>query len=486
MESEKSVKQDNLYSYFKIFPGNILFVPHTGKVFQVTDKVNGVLEKLKDSTEESVAFSKAEEEILNYLGELCEEEASIRGRREGLYSEFKSLSFIVTHNCNMNCIYCYAHDSYEEEQLTVISLEKAVESVEWFIDEVKREVGKLEDIREESEEVKLGFNFFGGEPLLAYPRIKEIVNYIEEKSFSSDFYFMPLYSITTNGTQFTEEILDFLNSRNFSMVVSIDGPPDIHNRNRPFKNGKGTYSKIREGLELLKKFNPLSSRTTLRATFFPGKGEVYDIVTHLKSLGFERVGVEMAGIKGKDRKNYDKCYKKLKRDFDPIFERMENSLNDSEWPDEYMPRTFEYLFKVLYKRELKEIFCGAGQTFYEISAYGGIYPCQRFVGEKDWKIGNIAEGIEREDIVEKFYKLKVESSEKCKKCWLRFFCGGGCPYNNWLVTGSIDEPDPMHCAYMNLVFENLISLYGKHKKFINDFLDTKEEFKKDFYEQIKT
>ncbi len=445
---------------FKLLPGNILFVPHTGKIIKVSPLARKVLNSIQnDSNPET--FSDREYSIITTLKKLLLENAIIRKRKNKILSEFRSISLMVTQCCNLDCIYCYGNQgTYGENEIKFMSFETAIRAIDWFLK--TRKESKLK-------ENKLGFNFFGGEPLLAFPIIKKVVSYIIEKSKQNDF--VPLFSITTNGTLFNKEIVEFFNDNNFSMVVSIDGPPEIHNRNRPLKNGGDSYSTIREGLEIIQRYKNLKDKTTLRATYIPGNGNLKDVITHLKGIGFRKVQVEFVSWEKNRDIPYSSWYKIIEKDMEPIFLEMEKSFKRSEWPEKFIPDVFKSYLNILYKRELKEYFCGVGHTFVEISTKGDIYPCQRFVGNKEWKIGNINNGFLKIKKLKDLSRLNVNISPICNTCWLRYICGGGCSYNNWFINGKVDHPDPLHCAYMNVLFDNLIPLYARYKDFIIPFME---------------
>jgi uncharacterized protein len=156
-----------------------------------------------------------------------------------------------------------------------------------------------------------------------------------------------------------------------------------------------------------------------------------------------------------------------------IFKKIEDSLSRSKWPDKYMVGDFEYSLNVLYKRELKDYYCAVGYRIFEVSSKGDIYPCQRFLGNKEWKMGNVKEKKLDKEIVKRYFDLNVQSSSECKNCWLRYICGGGCPHSNWITTGSINSPDSSSCSYQNVLYEFLIPLFGKYKELITKHFEDK-------------
>jgi uncharacterized protein len=480
---ETKIKQIDYSSCFKILSDNTLFIPHTGKIFQVTDKVIGVLKKLKTQSSGEFFFNSQimtqdENEIIEYLDSLSEEKAIIKSREGNLYSKFDYLSLVVTQYCNLKCIYCYGNEgTYGEKDVKTMSFDTAIMAVDWFLNQVK--VDEIEDTNKKN----LDFNFFGGEPLLAFPNIKKIVNYIYEKS--KHLNFIPSYSITTNGTLLNDEIVQFFKSYKFVIIVSIDGPIEIHDRNRPYKNGKGTYNDVINGLNILKKYK-MSNSVTLRATYIPGKGEFESIIKHLSAFAFRNVFITPVTLVSSESKGYNDYYLEYKEDFAPVFKNIEESIAKKEWPKEYMPGDFEMSLRSLYRRNLRNYCCGAGQTIIQVATNGDIYPCQRFVGIEKWKEGNVKEKILKENIIKSFFELNVDDTErKCKDCWLRYLCGGSCPNSNYIVNGSLKKPDYSTCAYKNLLYEFLIPLYAKYSDFINEHLNEKEKRLKEYIKNIQ-
>ncbi len=447
----------------KIVNESTIFLPKSGKIYKISQRAKEVIEfYVKGFDFESIKEklkkynSKDIEGIYKFIIKLTKEKEKIRHYSNKLFANFNSISMLVSERCNLNCRYCYGEGgSYGVNRNMDFST--AVKIIQWANNILENNNIKLD---------KFGVNFFGGEPLLNFKVIEQTVKYLKSRNFSN--LGKPIFSITTNGVLLNHKIMQFFSKEKFSIVVSIDGPPEIHDRNRPFKNGKGSHSVIVKNLKMMLDHD-ISEYTTLRATVYPGRGEVKKVVQYLRNLGYKKVQVEYVASNFPERKSEEWCNYAVTKDYGPIFDEFEKRLKEKRSFIDIVPNNIISYIKSLYYRELKRHFCGISQGFFAIDVNGDIYPCQRFVGVPEWYIGNIQTELNRE-ILEKFASLSFYKLKNCRNCWLRFFCGGGCSYNNWLINGSIYEPDPLHCAYAKYIFLRIIPLMAEYKEYLTEVL----------------
>jgi uncharacterized protein len=349
----------------------------------------------------------------------------------------------IAHCCNLRCAYCYAYDSYNKDN-TLMSKDVAEHAIQFLI----KNSSNVED---------LNVSFFGGEPLLNKEVLFETVEYAlsEGKRHHKNFNF----HITTNGTLLTREALDFLDNNNFSMILSFDGPEAIHDKSRPYLNGEGSFKDIYDNLRavLLRK---ISDKLTVRSTFTLKTRNIEEIMTYLSGLGITDMSIEPAYL----GKKYDDLEIKPV-DVPKIF------LQYQKAADKYLEElsagkyySFFHLKKMMDKThrvDLKLTQCGASAGYVAIGADGKIYPCHRFVGKTDYVIGDVYEGITREDIRDKFVSAHVRNKKKCMGCWARYICGGGCHALADLYNDNIFNPYDVECELFKYRVELGAYIYSR-------------------------
>lgn len=334
----------------------------------------------------------------------------------GVDSDLSNIILDLASTCNLSCEYCYrsSEGNYDTSNPPFMDKRTGENAVDFLI----QNSGNKENI---------GISLFGGEPLLNFSLMKHLVPYAIEKAekHKKRVYF----SITTNGTLLDREIIDFLNEYNIRVLISIDGDKKTHDRLRHYPDGKGSYDKIISNVKYL-----LSSRNGLnvsaRPTITRYNTDLRGIFRHLVDLGFKEVTLSLVDVPPDSP-----CYltnKDLKNLGDNTILLMDDYL-------EYITRHKEiigfsnitYLFPQLYNRSVRHYGCAAGKFECSITTGGDIYPCQRFVGLNEWKMGNISQGkfIQHPE----FLGDSVERSASCQKCWARYICGGGCPYVNKVI-----------------------------------------------------
>ncbi|MDN5317139.1 MAG: uncharacterized protein PWR08_1264 [Thermoanaerobacterium sp.] len=338
----------------------------------------------------------------------------------------KALCLHVSHDCNLRCEYCFASKGDYNTGRKLMSEEVAFKAVDYL---VKNSTGRR----------NIEIDFFGGEPLLNFDVVKAIVNYgrsLEDK-FNKKFYF----TITTNGTLLDDEKIKFLNENMDNVVISIDGRKEIHDEIRHYASGNGSYDKI---VPLAKKLVEERNGKSyfIRGTFTNKNKDFSRDVFHLADLGFKEISVEPVVGTG-DEIYFDET------DLQEILDEYENLAKlYVERLKSGKPFRFYHFNLNLYNGPclLKRITaCGAGYEYLAVSPEGDIYPCHQFVGQKEFIIGNINDGITNVEIKDKFKNNNIFAKEECKNCWAKLFCSGGCHANAYFTNKDISKPNEIAC-----------------------------------------
>jgi uncharacterized protein len=283
-------------------------------------------------------------------------------------------------------------------------------------------------------------DFFGGEPLMNFDVVKEIVEYARsiEKDHNKNFRF----TITTNGILLNDEIQAYINEHMYNVVLSIDGRKEVNDRMRYSANKKGSYDII------VPKFQKMAESRNqtdyyVRGTFTRENLDFSEDVLHLADLGFKQLSME------------------------PVVtsEDMEYALRKEDLPVLY--EQYEKLAKELVKRKKEgkgfNFFhfmidltqgpcaakrlagCGSGSEYLAVTPEGDLYPCHQFVGMDEFLMGSVYEGIKNTDIQKQFQGCNVYTKEDCKNCWAKFYCSGGCTANAYQFHGDINKAYKMGC-----------------------------------------
>ena len=348
----------------------------------------------------------------------------------------KALCLHVSHDCNLRCKYCFASTGDFGTGRKTMDIETAKKAIDFVV----AKSGPRRNIE---------VDFFGGEPLMAMDTVKATVEYarsIEEKA-GKHFRF----TITTNGMLLNDENIDYINREMSNAVLSMDGRPEVNDRERLTAAGKGSYEII------VPKFQKLvAGRGTkdyyLRGTFTRFNEDFAEDVKHIASLGFKNISVEP--VVGAPEDPYALPEADLPR-LEAEYERL------AQWLRDHREINFFHFNVDLAQgpcviKRLRG--CGAGCEYVAITPEGDIYPCHQFVGNPDYKLGNLDEGTFDMGISSQFAALNIYTREACRNCWARFYCSGGCSASNLLANGTISTPHTVGCALERKRLECAIAL----------------------------
>lgn len=333
----------------------------------------------------------------------------------------KALCLNVSHTCNLSCEYCFAKGGKYHGPEAIMNLNVAKRSIDYLLEN-------------SGSHYNLDVDFFGGEPLLNWDLVKKTVEYArsKEKEYNKHFNF----TLTTNGILLDDEKIAYLNENMKNVVLSLDGRKEKHDQFRKTIDGRGSFDKI------VPKFQKLvESRKDkeyyMRGTFTANNLDfTEDIKTYL-DLGFKRTSLEP--VVGNEKEDYalkEEHLPLIYKEYEKLADMMIEAIDKN---DKFV--FYHYMIDLnngpcVYKRISG---CGSGSEYMAVTPQGDLYPCHQFVGNKDFKIGNVYEGIQRKDLISNFKKNNLYSQEECRNCWAQMYCSGGCAANNYNSSGDINK-----------------------------------------------
>ena len=339
----------------------------------------------------------------------------------------KALCLHIAHDCNLACKYCFAEEGEYHGRRAMMSFEVGKKALDFLI-------------ANSGNRVNLEVDFFGGEPLMNFQVVKDLVAYgrSKEKEFNKKFRF----TLTTNGMLLTDEVMEFANKEMANVVLSIDGRKEVHDFMRPTRNGKGSYDLI---IDKFKKMAEMRHQTNyyVRGTFTHYNLDFSKDVLHLADMGFKQISAEP--VVAPD----DMDYAIREEDLPQLFEEYDNLAKEMVKREKEGNgfNFFHFMIDLtggpcLYKRLSG---CGSGTEYLAVTPWGDLYPCHQFVGMEQFKLGNVDTGIEKTDIVDEFKLCNVYAKDKCKDCFARFYCSGGCAANSYNFHGNLLDAYDIGC-----------------------------------------
>lgn len=349
----------------------------------------------------------------------------------------KALCLHVSHDCNLRCKYCFASTGdFGTGRRMTMDIETAKKAIDFVI---KRSGGRR----------NIEVDFFGGEPLMAMDTVKATVDYARsiEAEYGKNFRF----TITTNGVLLNDENIDYINREMSNAVLSLDGRPEINDQMRKTVDGRGSYDVI------LPKFKKLvdgrgEKDYYLRGTFTRYNADFAADVMHIADQGFRHVSVEP--VVG----SADCDYAFREEDLPGIlaeYEKLAAELLEREDINFFHFNVDLSQGPCVIKRMRG---CGAGCEYVAVTPDGDIYPCHQFVGNEEYRLGNLYEDTFDMELSRKFAGLNIYTRPDCKDCWARFYCSGGCSASNLLVNGDIKKPNRFGCDMQRKRLECAIAI----------------------------
>lgn len=432
---------------------NIVLDVNSGAIHVVDDLVYDIIALLneKASDNETAYIEGNTDEIVNHLtekysnaainealediNELIKDEALFT---KDIYKDYimdfkkretvvKALCLHIAHDCNLACKYCFAEEGEYHGRRALMSFEVGKAALDFLI-------------ANSGNRRNLEVDFFGGEPLMNWEVVKELVKYgrSQEEPHNKKFRF----TLTTNGVLLNDDILEFANREMSNIVLSIDGRAEVHDYMRPFRNGKGSYE-----LVIPKFIKTAESRNQnnyyVRGTFTHHNLDFSEDVLHLADLGFKQISVEPVVAQDSEE------YAIKKEDIPVIFEEYDK-LAKEMISREKEGKGFNFFHFMIdleggpcVAKRLSG--CGSGTEYLAVTPWGDLYPCHQFVGEDKFLMGNVNTGVTNTEIRDEFKLCNVYAKDKCRECFARFYCSGGCAANSYNFHGSITDAYDIGC-----------------------------------------
>ena len=331
----------------------------------------------------------------------------------------KALCLHIAHTCNLNCSYCFASQGKYHGERALMSFEVGKRALDFL---VENSHGRT----------NLEVDFFGGEPLMNFEVVKQLVAYARsiEKEKGKNFRF----TLTTNGVLIDDDVIDFANREMSNVVLSLDGRKEVHDRFRVDYAGKGSWEKI------VPKFQKLveargGQNYYMRGTFTHHNPDFLKDIQTMLDLGFDELSMEPVVCASGDPSE-------LTMEDLPIvlaqYEELAKLMMERD--KQGKPFTFyHYMIDLaggpcIYKRISG---CGSGTEYMAVTPWGDLYPCHQFVGDEKFKLGDIWNGVSNTAIQDEFMQCNVYARKECRDCWARLYCSGGCAANAYHATGSV-------------------------------------------------
>ncbi|MBQ7999808.1 MAG: thioether cross-link-forming SCIFF peptide maturase [Ruminococcus sp.] len=331
----------------------------------------------------------------------------------------KALCIHIAHTCNLNCSYCFASQGKYHGDRAMMSFEVGKRALDFLVEN-------------SGSRRNLEVDFFGGEPLMNFEVVKQMVEYARsiEKEKGKNFRF----TLTTNGLLIDDDVIDFANKEMSNVVLSLDGRKEIHDRYRVDYAGNGSWERI------VPKFRKLveargGKNYYMRGTFTHANPDFLKDIQQMLDLGFSELSMEPVVCAPGDKEE-------LTQEDLPVvmeqYEKLAELMLDRDRQGK--PFTFyHYMIDLtggpcIYKRISG---CGSGTEYMAVTPWGDLYPCHQFVGEDKFKLGDIWQGVTNTDIQQEFASCNVYARPDCHDCWAKLYCSGGCAANAYHSTGKV-------------------------------------------------
>lgn len=435
---------------------NIVLDTYSGSVHAVDDITYEIISLYEDKSKEEIQniledYSLTDDEFNEAYNEVDQlvrdgmlfttdnfEDLSIDVKKRP--TSVKAICLNVAHTCNLSCEYCFAKGGKYHGPDAIMDVETAKKAIDFLI-------------ANSGNHYNLDVDFFGGEPLMNWDVVKETVSYARslEEKYNKHFNF----TLTTNGMLLDDEKNEYLNNNMKNVVLSLDGRKEIHDEFRKTIGGKGSFDTVVPKFQEFVKSRG-DKEYYMRGTFTANNLDfTEDIKTYL-DLGFKRTSLEP--VVG----NTDSPYALKEEDLPLLFDQYEKladmmieAINNN---DEFI--FYHYMIDLengpcAHKRLSG---CGSGTEYMAVTPTGELYPCHQFVGNEDFILGNLDQGIKRDDLVNEFKTCNCYSKEECKTCWANMYCSGGCAANNYNANGDINKIHDYSCKLFRKRIEMAIAI----------------------------
>lgn len=442
----------------KFKQGNDYFVldVNSGAVHVIDELVYDILDDERLESKDAV-ISRLEgkydlndiEEAYDEIKELTDEEILYSGDRyeDIAHSSMDDRDYIkaiclnIIHGCNLRCKYCFADEGEYNGHKGVMSVETAKKAIDYVI----KRSGPRKNIE---------IDLFGGEPTMIMDTVKEIIQYARdnEAKWNKNIRF----TMTTNATLLTDDMMDYMDKEMGNIILSLDGRKEVNDRVRIKVDGSGSYDDILPNIKKMISKRTKGKTYYVRGTFTRENTDFYNDVVAMLNEGFREISIEPVVLEdGHPLALREEDLPTIFDNYDKLYNEM---LRRKKEGDEF---TF-YHFNIdiqggpcVYKRISG---CGAGFEYVAITPQGEVYPCHQFVGKEEYKLGSVYDDTFDKELSKKFKMAHIYNKPKCKECWARFYCSGGCQANNVNFNGDMTIPYEVGCKMQKKRIECAIAL----------------------------
>jgi uncharacterized protein len=421
---------------------NIVIDVYSGAIHVVDDIIYDIIEIYNELTKEELIEKLSDKYNNNEINEGISEVEQLRSNgllfTEDTYKDaiisfknrqpvVKALCLHIAHDCNLCCKYCFAGEGEYHGDRSLMSSDIGKKAIDFLIEN-------------SGNRRNLEVDFFGGEPLMNFDVVKEIVKYAKskEEKYNKNFRF----TITTNGILLDDEKMEFINDNMYNVVLSIDGRKEVNDNMRCTSNGKGSYDII------LPKFKKMAESRNqenyyVRGTFTHNNLDFSKDVLHLADCGFKQVSIEP--VVAPSNMSYA-----LQEEDIPVLCEQYDILANEMISRKKQNKDFNFFHFMIDLSQgpcvIKRLSgCGSGTEYLAVTPWGDLYPCHQFVGIDEFKLGTVDEGITNIERRNEFKSCCVYSKDKCKDCWAKFYCSGGCTANAYQFHGNIYDTYEIGC-----------------------------------------
>lgn len=339
----------------------------------------------------------------------------------------KALCLHIAHDCNLACRYCFAEEGEYHGRRALMDFETGKKALDFLV-------------ANSGNRVHLEVDFFGGEPLMNWDVVKKLVLY--GRSIEKEHHKQFRFTMTTNGILLDEEKLAFINQEMGNLVLSLDGRKEVNDRMRPHRGGQGSYDEIvPKFIRAAKSRNQMNYY--LRGTFTRYNLDFAKDVLHAADLGFEQISVEP--VVADEKEDYairEEDIPAIEREYDRLAGELLKRRREGK-PVNFFHFMIDLEGGPCVAKRLSG--CGSGCEYLAVTPWGDFYPCHQFVGQEEFLMGNVDAGITRPEIQQQFKDCNVYTKQKCKDCFAKFYCSGGCAANAYHFDGSINGAYDIGC-----------------------------------------
>ncbi len=389
---------------------------------EITKEILNKYADREDVTKEELEDLYSQLEALKVAGKLFTPDTfapiapELKKRTSGVV---KALCMHIAHTCNLNCSYCFASQGKYHGERAIMSFDVGKRALDFLIEN-------------SGTRKNLEVDFFGGEPLMNFDVVKQLVEYARsiEKQHGKNFRF----TLTTNGMLIDDDVIEFANKEMSNVVLSLDGRKEVHDRYRVDYAGNGSWEKI------VPKFQKLveargGKNYYMRGTFTHANPDFLEDIKVMLDLGFNELSMEPVVCAEDDPSAL------TKEDLPIVMEQYEK-LAELMLERHRAGKPFTFYHYMIDLKEGPCIYkrisgCGSGTEYMAVTPWGDLYPCHQFVGDEKFKLGDIYYGVTNKEIQDEFEACNVYAREECKDCWAKLYCSGGCAANAYHATGSV-------------------------------------------------